>query len=149
MSENTNDIFELNEAINDENLFKRVPVAVFESPIWLNEQQFSRKEAFIDLYSLAFDSYYNNSIVIPIRETFTKIYSGQVAMGLRTLAARWHWSTKKVNNFLQKLEEFGFINIIKRHPVTVFYLVDFVHRKKKKRTAEETKVIRRTDTQES
>ena len=149
MSENTNDIFELNEAINDENLFKRVPVAVFESPIWLNEQEFSRKEAFIDLYSLAFDSYYNNKIVIPIRETFTEIYSGQVAMGLRTLAARWHWSTKKVNNFLQKLEEFGFINIIKRHPVTVFYLVDFVHRKKKKRNAEETKVIRRIDTQES
>ena len=129
MSENTNDIFELNETINDENLFKRVPVAVFESPIWLNEQQFSRKEAFIDLYSLAFDSYYNNCIVIPIRETFTKIYSGQVAMGLRTLAARWHWSTKKVNNFLQKLEEFGFINIVKRHPVTVFYLVDFVPKK--------------------
>ena len=149
MSENTNDIFEVNEAINDENLFKRVPVAVFKSPIWLNEQEFSRKEAFIDLYSLAFDSYYNNSVVIPIRETFTEIYSGQVAMGLRTLAARWHWSTKKVNNFLQKLEEFGFINIIKRHPVTVFYLVDFVHRKKKKRNAEETKVIRRIDTQES
>ena len=98
---------------------------------------------------MAFDSYYNNKIVIPIRETFTEIYSGQVAMGLRTLAARWHWSTKKVNNFLQKLEEFGFINIIKRHPVTVFYLVDFVHRKKKKRNAEETKVIRRIDTQES
>ena len=149
MSENNNDIFELNEAINDENLFKRVPVAVFKSPIWLNELEFSRKEAFIDLYSLAFDSYHNDSIVIPIRETYTKIYSGQVAMGLRTLAARWHWSTKKVNNFLLKLEEFEFIKIVKRQPVTIFYLVDFVHRKSKKRNAEETKVIRRLDAQES
>ena len=140
MPENTENIFELDEINNEENLFKRVPVAVFNSPIWLNEQEFSRKEAFMDLYSLAFDSYYNDSMVIPIRETFTKIYSGQVAMGLRALASRWHWSTKKVNNFLKKLEEYGFINIIKRHPVTIFYLVDFVHRKKKKRNTKETKV---------
>ena len=140
MPENTEYIFELDEINNEENLFKRVPVAVFNSPIWLNEQEFSRKEAFMDLYSLAFDSYYNDSMVIPIRETFTKIYSGQVAMGLRALASRWHWSTKKVNNFLKKLEEYGFINIIKRHPVTIFYLVDFVHRKKKKRNTKETKV---------
>ena len=140
MLENTENIFELDEINNEENLFKRVPIAVFNSPIWLNEQEFSRKEAFMDLYSLAFDSYYNDSMVIPIRETFTKIYSGQVAMGLRALASRWHWSTKKVNNFLKKLEEYGFINIIKRHPVTIFYLVDFVHRKKKKRNTKETKV---------
>tara|TARA_Y100000768_G_C23490842_1_gene456949 strand:+ start:300 stop:440 length:141 start_codon:yes stop_codon:yes gene_type:complete len=43
MSENNNDIFELNEAINDENLFKRVPVAVFESPIWLNDKSLVEK----------------------------------------------------------------------------------------------------------
>ena len=145
MSENTENIFELDEINNEENLFKRVPVAVFNSPIWLNEQEFSRKEAFMDLYSLAFDSYYNDSMVIPIRETFTKIYSGQVAMGLRALGSRWHWSTKKVNNFLKKLEEYGFIDIIKRHPVTIFYLVDFVHRKKKKRNKEETKVLQAVD----
>ena len=94
--------------------------------------------------TLAFDSYYNDSMVIPIRETFTKIYSGQVAMGLRALASRWHWSTKKVNNFL-KLEEYGFIDIIKRHPVTIFYLVDFVHRKKKKRNKEEKRVLQAVD----
>ena len=146
MPENTENIFELDEINNEENLFKRVPVAVFNSPIWLNEQEFSRKEAFMDLYSLAFDSYYNDSRVIPIRETFTRIYSGQVAMGLRTLASRWQWSTKKVNNFLKKLEEYGFINIIKRHPVTIFYLVDFVHRKKKKRNTKETKVLQAVNT---
>ena len=145
MPENTENIFELDEINNEENLFKRVPVAVFNSPIWLNEQKFSRKEAFMDLYSLAFDSYYNDSRVIPIRETFTEIYSGQVAMGLRTLANRWHWSTKKVNTFLLKLEEFGFIKIIRRHPVTIFYLVDFVHRKKKKRNTKETKVLQAVD----
>ena len=146
MSENNENIFELGEINNEENLFKRVPVAVFNSPIWLNEQEFSRKEAFMDLYSLAFDSYYNDSRVIPIRETFTRIYSGQVAMGLRTLASRWQWSTKKVNNFLKKLEEYGFINIIKRHPVTIFYLVDFVHRKKKIRNTKETNVLQAVDT---
>ena len=146
MPENTENIFELDEINNEENLFKRVPVAVFNSPIWLNEQEFSRKEAFMDLYSLAFDSYYNDSRVIPIRETFTRIYSGQVAMGLRTLASRWQWSTKKVNNFLKKLEEYGFIDIIKRHPVTIFYLVDFVHRKKKKRNTKETKVLQAVNT---
>ena len=107
MLENTENIFELDEINNEENLFKRVPIAVFNSPIWLNEQEFSRKEAFMDLYSLAFDSYYNDSMVIPIRETFTKIYSGQVAMGLRALASRWHWSTKKVNNFLKNLKNMG------------------------------------------
>ena len=57
MSEKINDIFELNEQKNEDNLFKRVPVSVFNSDIWLNELSFSKKEAYIDLYSLAFDSY--------------------------------------------------------------------------------------------
>ena len=46
MPENTENIFELDEINNEENLFKRVPVAVFNSPIWLNEQEFSRKELY-------------------------------------------------------------------------------------------------------
>jgi len=149
MSENTSDIIELNEHNNEENLFKRVPLSVFSNPIWLNESEFTKKEAFIDLYSLAFDSFKNNSVVIPIRESFVRIYSGQVAMGLRALGARWQWSPKKVNNFLIKLEELEEINIITRKPVTIIYLLDFVHRINKKRNKKETEVLHIIDTLES
>ena len=149
MSENTSDIIELNEHNNEENLFKRVPLSVFSNPIWLNESEFTKKEAFIDLYSLAFDSFKNNSVVIPIRESFVRIYSGQVAMGLRQLGKRWQWSPKKVNNFLLTLEELGEINIITRKPVTIIYLHDFVHRINKKRNKKETEVLHIIDTLES
>ena len=145
MSENNNDIFELNEVINDENLFKRIPLKVFDNPIWLNESTFSKKEAYMDLYSLAFDSYHNNSVVIPIRESFVRIYSGQVAMGLRTLAARWHWSTKKVNKFLSDLSALGEIDIVVRIPVTIINLKHFVHRINKKGNKKETKVLQAVD----
>ena len=142
MSESSNDIFELNEQNNEDNLFKRVPVSVFKSDIWLNELPFSKKEAYIDLYSLAFDSYENASVVIPIRESFVRIFSGQVAMGLRQLGKRWQWSPKKVNNYLLTLEELGEINIITRIPVTIIYLIDFVHRINNKGNKKETKVLR-------
>ena len=141
MSENISDIIELNEHNNEENLFKRVPLSVFKNPIWLNELPFSKKEAYIDLYSLAFDSYENASVVIPIRESFVRIYSGQVAMGLRQMGKRWQWSPKKVNNFLLTLEQLGEINIIARKPVTIIYLIDFVHRINNKGNKKETKVL--------
>ena len=48
-------------------------------------------------------------------------------MGLRT-SFQMAMVYKKVNNFLKKLEEYGFINI-KKHPVTIFYLVDFIQKK--------------------
>ena len=128
-----------NQKVAYENLFKRVPVKVFSDPIWINEQVFSKKEAYIDLFSLAYDSYKNNCVDIPIRESLVRIYSGQVAMGLRALSIRWKWSTKKVNNFIKELEKLDYINIIKRHPVTIFELKDFVHRIRPKRNAIETK----------
>jgi hypothetical protein len=66
-------------------------------------------------------------------------------MGLRTLAARWHWSTKKVNKFLSDLSELGEIDIVARKPVTIINLKHFVHRINKKGNKKETKVLQAVD----
>ena len=145
MNNKSKNTLQPNQRLIDENLFKRIPASLFNDPIWITEQAFSRKEAYIDLYSLAFDSHQNNSEVITIRDSFVRIFSGQVAKGLRSLAIRWNWSTKKVNGFLQKLDEYGYIKIVTRHPVTVIELKNYVHRIFSKRNTKETKHSRRVD----
>ena len=145
MNKKSKNTIQPNQRLIDENLFKRIPVSLFNDPIWITEQAFSRKEAYIDLYALAFDSHQNDSEVIPINDSLVRIFSGQVARGLRTLAIRWNWSTKKVNGFLQKLDDYGYIKIVMRHPVTVIELKNYVHRIFSKRNMKETQPLQEVD----
>ena len=39
----------------DKPLFKRIPTKLFNDPIWDN-QKFTKKEAYLDLFSLAYDA---------------------------------------------------------------------------------------------
>jgi hypothetical protein len=149
MKNNLKEQYETSQREIDDNLFKRVPVSFFSNDIWISSDPFDRRAAFIDLYSLAFDSYKNNSESIPINETFTRVYSGQVARGLRSLGIRWNWSTKKVSNFLKKLEELGYIEVVNTRPVTIIELKDYVHRKHPKKNTKETRKKRERVTRET
>ena len=119
-------------------LFKRVPKSLFDDPIW-NNQNFTKKEAYLDLFSLAFDANEDTHAIVDVRGYFIKIYPGEVAHGYRSLAERWGWSTKKVGRFLSDLEEFGYITIRAKKPLTVMKLVQYVPRMSTKGNAEETK----------
>ena len=85
MKNNLKEQYETSQREIDDNLFKRVPVSFFSNDIWISSDPFDRRAAFFDLYSLAFDSYKNNSESIPINETFTRVYSGPVSYTHLTL----------------------------------------------------------------
>ena len=138
MKNNLQKQYEVSQRETDEKLFKRIPSSFFNNDFWISTDPFDRRAALIDLYSLAFDSYRNGSQVIHINDSVVRIFSGQVARGLRSLAIRWNWSTKKVSNFLRVLEDLGYIEIVKTRPVTIFEIKDFPHRNFPKKNNKET-----------
>ena len=86
MKNNLQEQYETSQRETDEKLFKRIPSSFFNNDFWISTEPFGRRAALIDLYSLAFDSYRNGSQVIPINDSMVRIFSGQVARGLRSLA---------------------------------------------------------------
>ena len=138
MKNNLQEQYETSQRETDEKLFKRIPSSFFNNDFWISTEPFGRRAALIDLYSLAFDSYRNGSQVIPINDSMVRIFSGQVARGLRSLAIRWNWSTKKVSNFLRVLDDLNYISIVKTRPVTIFEIKNFSHRNFPKKNNEET-----------
>ena len=111
----------------DTTLFKRIPSDLFQDPIW-NNQQFTKKEAMLDLYALAYDDLPNKSVIVQIRQSSVRIFPGEVIRGYRALAIKWGWSKKTVGRFLKELEELGIINIRLKMPCTVIKLNFWVHR---------------------
>ena len=111
----------------DKPLFKRIPTKLFNDPIWDN-QNFTKKEAYLDLFSLAYDADEGKPQRIDIRGYLVTIYPGEVAHGYRSLSQRWGWSTKKVGNFIRALEHYGYVTIKQKKPITVMKLRDYVPR---------------------
>lgn len=112
---------------NKAGLFKRVPKSLFSDPLWAYGK-FSKKEAYLDLFGLAFDADEDKHAIVDVRGYFIKIYPGEVARGYRFLSERWGWSKKTVGKFLDNLEEIGRIKIRTKKPLTVFKLVNYVPR---------------------
>jgi hypothetical protein len=119
-------------------LFKRIPKSLFSDPIWSN-QNFTKKEAYLDLFSLAYDANEDMYATVDVRGYLIDIYPGEVAHGYRSLSERWGWSTKKVGRFLSDIETRGYISIRAKKPLTVMKLVQYVPRMSTKGNAEETK----------
>ena len=121
----------------DNRIFKRIPQDLFDDGFWNNGEKFSKKEAFIDLYFLAHDGENNKPAIIQVNAggdstTMTRVESGQVAVSLKKYQYRWKWSTTKIKKFHKDLEEFGYLKIIKTHPITLLELYGFVPRKTKR-----------------
>ena len=111
----------------DTTIFKRIPSDLFQDPIW-NNQQFTKKEAMLDLYALAYDALPNTSAPVQVRQSWVTIYPGEVLRGYRQMADKWGWSKKTVGRFLKELEELEIINIRLKMPCTVIKLNFWVHR---------------------
>lgn len=80
-----------------------IPISrqLFEHPFWIEEREFSRAEAWIDLLrSVRFEA---NSTKVIIGNKAITIQRGEYPASLRFLAKRWKWSKNKVDNFLNLL----------------------------------------------
>ena len=76
--------------------FVRIPFELFESSFWLMKD-FSKKEAYVDLYKLANAS--GNSMY-ETRGVLVTLEEGEVGTSCVVLAERWGWDRKKVKRFL-------------------------------------------------
>ncbi len=88
-------------------------------PFWMEEREFSRWEAWIDLIQLAAwkDSNYRTAGgVIPLKR-------GQFVASLRFLAKRWSWSVKKVRTYLAHLEKSDRVRAQGGHTAGTLYLI--------------------------
>ena len=65
----------------DSETFDRVPADLFDDSFW-DDGDFTRKDAFIDLYHLAYDDYPGRSKIIYPREIPMQIFPGEVAYSL-------------------------------------------------------------------
>ena len=117
----------------DKELFIRIPKALFDDSIWIGDK-FTKQMAYLDLYFLAHDNPNNTAAIIDINGYFQKVEVGEVPKGLRFYSNRWNWSTKKVSNFLRKLEEFGYIAIKRNTNITVVKMLGWIPRRNKKET---------------
>lgn len=80
-----------------------IPISrqLFEHPFWIEEREFSRAEAWIDLLrSVRFEA---NSTKVIIGNKAITIQRGEYPASLRFLAKRWKWSKNKVDSFLNLL----------------------------------------------
>ena len=118
----------------DKELFVRIPKDLFEDGIWIGDE-FTKQMAYLDLYFLAHDNPNNTRAIIHINGNMVEVEVGEVPKGLRFYANRWKWSTKKVTNFLERLEELGCIKIKGNIPITVVKILGWIPR----RNAEETR----------
>ena len=56
----------------DKELFIRIPKDLFNDPIW-NNREYTKKEAYLDLYSLAHDSPNNKGSIVEINGYMVKV----------------------------------------------------------------------------
>lgn len=77
---------------------------ILESDIWLSEEPFCYRSAWIDLLLLANHENGNAFSKIPVSR-------GQHLTSIRKLINRWHWHYRKVKRYLDILQAEGMVNI--------------------------------------
>lgn len=78
---------------------------ITENPIWECDQPFDKRSAFIDVLLMA--NYSDKEIVIG--SEVVKIKRGQFITSQLKLAARWHWTEKRVRRYLNLLKSLEII----------------------------------------
>lgn len=76
-----------------------------ESSIWLSNDKFDKRSAFIDLILSA--NYKCTTIIFDNKNIH--LQAGEFITSMRKLSDRWKWSVTKVDNFLKLLESDGTI----------------------------------------
>lgn len=98
--------------------FIRIPRRLFETGWWNKRRVWSESDAVIDLYQQA-------NARDRTEPDGTKVLRNQFITSNRTLADKWYWPPMKVNRFLSKLKEEGWINVETNKFRTVITILDF------------------------
>lgn len=88
-------------------------------PLWLEEREFSRSEAWLDLLQLA--PWRRTSI--QVRGAILELDRGEFLGGRGFLAGRWRWSEKRVRTFLELLIEDERIAVSRSSPRGTIYRI--------------------------
>ena len=98
--------------------FIRIPRRLFETGWWNKRRVWSESDAVIDLYQQA-------NARDRTEPDGTKVLRNQFITTNRTLADKWYWPPMKVNRFLKKLEDDGWIRVEARKTKTFITIIDF------------------------
>jgi len=113
---------------------------VFDNPLWIADQ-FTRGQAFIDLYRLAqFKKGFIIKRGIPIY-----LKPGQVGWSMVNLGKRWQWSIGKVRRYLNTLEIAGQIELQKTNVSTTVTLLHWINNDTPNRHADGTQTVLQTE----
>ena len=113
---------------------------VFDNPLWIADQ-FTRGQAFIDLYRLAqFKKGFIIKRGIPIY-----LKPGQVGWSMVNLGKRWQWSIGKVRRYLNTLEIAGQIELQKTNVSTTITILHWINNDTPNRHADGTQTVLQTE----
>ena len=96
--------------------------SIFDNDLWLAEEPFDRRSAWIDLILLANhkDGHFINS-----KGVLIKVPRGSHFTSTRVLADRWHWSRGKVDRYLRLLCETQSVTLTVTASGTLISLVNY------------------------
>ena len=96
----------------------RLPRRLFDTQWWNKRRVWSESDAIIDLYQQA-------NARDRTEPDGTKVLRNQFITSNRTLADKWYWPPMKVNRFLKRLEDDGWIRVDSNKFKTIITILDF------------------------
>lgn len=113
--------------------------------IWKSKEPFDRRSAWIDLLLMV--NHENEKILFDNK--IMEIKKGQRVTSLQKLAERWKWSTKKVSNFLNLLEQDQMLKQSRDHKKTLISIENYgkyqVELKEKKHSGNSQETVGKTN----
>ena len=103
-----------------ENGYIKLYRKIQDNELW-HLEKFTKSQAWIDMILLA----NHKENIFFVRGNEIKVNRGQLAWAERTLAKRWHWSRKKVRNFLEWLKSRQQILIEKSNIISIVTIQNY------------------------
>lgn len=104
-----------------QNGFVPIPRAFFDHPFWREPREYSKAEAWIDLYRMA--SFIDHIQII--KGVSVALKRGELMVSERFLEGRWKWSRGKVRRFLVSLKAAHLVNTKQYHEQTHLTILEY------------------------
>ena len=122
--------------------------SLFSHWLWLSDEPFCRRAAWIDLIGLA----NHTDTTMMVRGKTIECKRGEVNRSIRWLADRWHWTKSKVERFIKLLEKEGMARHEVRQGEGVLIICNYCSWQdawKQNETEDETRTRHQRDTNET
>lgn len=101
--------------------FVKLDRKIFNNPLWNENREYSRFEAWLDLISSALIE----NLKVHVKGQDIEVQRGEIAASRRFLENRWNWGSTKVTNYLSYLKKNGMITTRQTNGQTIIKLVKF------------------------